>query len=99
MKKFALIGRDIQESFSPFIHNYCFKELSLDAQYNIIDISEPSDLSNVIELLKSKKLDGINVTTPYKKDFIPYLDETHTGLGPKTSGGRRIWLNRIIVNP
>ena len=75
MKKFALIGRDVQGSFSPFIHRYCFKKLSLDAEYDILDISDVSDIPNIIELLKSKKLDGVNITTPYKKDFILYLNE------------------------
>lgn len=74
MKRFALVGRDIQKSFSPKIHSYCFRSLSLEARYDIIDISSVSDILEVINQLKSGALDGINITAPYKKDFIPYLD-------------------------
>ena len=75
MKRFALIGKDIQGSLSPTIHSYCFNALSLDAVYNIIDIDSDSCIPDVISKLKSGSLDGINVTAPYKKDFIAYLDQ------------------------
>ena len=75
MKRFALIGKDIQGSLSPTIHSYCFNALSLDAVYNIIDIDSDSCIPDIISKLKSGSLDGINVTAPYKKDFIAYLDQ------------------------
>ena len=74
MKKFGLVGKGIQNSFSPEIHNYCFKVLSLDAVYDIIDIASESQIKEIIENLKSGNLNGVNVTTPYKQSFDSYLD-------------------------
>ena len=74
MKKFGLVGRGIQNSFSPEIHNYCFKVLSLDAVYNIIDISNESNIKDIVESLKNGNLEGINVTAPYRLSFDSYLD-------------------------
>ena len=74
MKKFALVGKDIQGSFSPSIHSFCFENLSLEACYHIIDIESSSYIPGVVDRLKSGDLDGINITAPYKKDFISHLD-------------------------
>ena len=74
MKQFALIGQSIQKSLSPAIHSYCFNSLSIDAKYKIIEISK-SQIPEVIELLKTRELSGINITTPYKQDFIEYIDQ------------------------
>ena len=75
MKKFALIGKDIQNSFSPAIHSYCFNTLCIDAKYDIIDIDSSSQIVDVIKLLKDGELDGINITSPYKQSFLQYIDE------------------------
>ena len=75
MKQFALIGQSVQKSLSPAIHSYCFNSLSIDAKYKIIDISSKSQIPEVIELLKNGKLIGINITSPYKQDFIEYIDQ------------------------
>ena len=32
-------------------------------------------LENLISQIKNKKINGINVTVPFKKTIIPYLDE------------------------
>ena len=73
MKKFALVGKDIQGSFSPIIHSFCFENLSLEACYHIIDIESSFYIPGVVDRLKSGDLDGINITAPYKKDFISCL--------------------------
>ena len=78
MKKFALIGKDIKGSFSPAIHSYCFKVMGFDADYRIIDVESSSGLPDIVAKLKEGELDAINVTAPYKKDFIPYLDQINS---------------------
>ena len=75
MKRFALIGKDVGHSFSPAIHTYCYRRLSVNANYGIIDISSKSKILDVIKLLKEGRLDGINITTPYKYDFIKHVDQ------------------------
>ena len=74
MKRFALIGRHIQKSLSPAIHQYCFEQLSLDAKYEIMDIKSADKIDVIISQLKSGDLDGVNITTPYKENTIPLLD-------------------------
>ena len=78
MKKFALVGKNIQGSFSPSIHSFCFENLSLEACYHIIDIESSSYIPGVVDRLKSGDLDGINITAPYKKDFISHLDHLNS---------------------
>ena len=64
--KCGLIGEHLGHSFSPLIHN----ELS-DYSYDLHELA-PSELEG---FLKSGMLDAFNVTIPYKKQVMPYLDE------------------------
>jgi len=65
MKKFFVIGNPIEHSLSPKLHNYWIKSNYLKAFYDKkkIDISE---LENLIKEVREKKIDGINVTVPFK---------------------------------
>ena len=74
MKKYFVIGNPINHSLSPKLHNHWFKENKIDAVYEKIKIDE-NDLKNVIAKCKEKKINGINVTVPFKKKVIPYLDD------------------------
>ena len=74
MKKYFVIGNPIDHSLSPKLHNYWFKESKIDAVYDKRQIEE-NDLKTIITELKEKKIDGINVTVPFKKSVIPYLDK------------------------
>ena len=64
--QFGLLGRKLGHSYSPMIHSligsspYCLYE------------QEPE---NVGDFLRNGDFDGLNVTMPYKKDVIPFLDE------------------------
>ncbi len=66
MSKFYLIGEHLSHSFSPEIHallgnpDYALKELAPD---------------EVADFIRHGDYDGLNVTIPYKKTVIPYLDE------------------------
>ena len=71
-KKFGIIGNPIKHSLSPVLHNYWFKKYSIDADYSILNIED--DLQGVIKKIRNKSLSGLNVTLPYKKKIVPYLD-------------------------
>lgn len=66
MKYYGLIGRHLSHSYSRMIHvemgceDYCHTEL------------EPEGIEN---FFKTHEIGGMNVTIPYKKDVLPYLDE------------------------
>ncbi len=74
MKKYFVIGKPISHSLSPKIHNYWFKKNNINAIYDKKETNE-RDLQSIISEVKEKKINGINVTVPFKKAVIPYLDK------------------------
>ena len=74
MKKYFVIGNPIEHSLSPKLHNYWFKENNIDAVYDKKQLNE-SDIEQIITEVKNGKIDGINVTVPFKKSVIPFLDD------------------------
>lgn len=64
--KCGLLGRKLRHSYSPQIHslmgNYC---------YDLFE-KEPEEVGDFV---LHGDFSGINVTIPYKKDVIPFLDE------------------------
>ena len=74
MKKFLVIGNPIEHSLSPILHNYWIKNNSINAIYEKRKLDE-SELDELILQIKQKKIEGVNVTVPFKKTIIPFLDE------------------------
>ena len=74
MKKFLVIGNPIEHSLSPTLHNYWIKNNGIDAIYEKQKLNE-SELEQIIEDIKKEKINGVNVTVPFKKIIIPFLDE------------------------
>ncbi len=74
MKKYLVIGNPIQHTLSPKIHNYWIKENNIDALYDKRQSNE-RDIEKIISEIKKEKINGINVTVPFKKSVIPFLDE------------------------
>ena len=62
----GLLGRRLGHSYSPQIHSY------LGNYSYVLFEKEPEELE---DFLKNGDFTGINVTIPYKKEVIPYLDE------------------------
>ena len=74
MKKYLVIGNPIEHSMSPKLHNYWLKENNINAIYDKRKL-EVSELKKIISQVKEEKINGINVTVPFKKAVIPFLDE------------------------
>ena len=75
MKKYLVIGNPIEHSLSPLIHNHWMKKYNLvDSVYEKRKV-EAKDLKNIIEEIKEDEIVGVNVTVPFKKLIIPFLDE------------------------
>jgi len=74
MKKYLVIGNPINHSLSPKLHNHWIKENNIDAVYDKKKIKE-SDIKSIISELREEKIEGINVTVPFKKSIIPFLDQ------------------------
>ncbi len=73
MKKYIVIGNPIEHSLSPVLHNYWINKNNLNAIYEKKKLEE-NELENMILKIKEKEIDGINVTVPFKKKIIPFLD-------------------------
>lgn len=63
--KAALIGENVSTSFSKILHSY------FNTDYDLVSLKN-EELKSFIE---ERKYDFFNVTMPYKKEVIPYLDE------------------------
>ena len=78
MKKYLVIGNPIGHSLSPKLHNYWLKKYNIDAIYEK-KLLEKKDLKNLILEIKEKKIQGINITVPFKKDIYKILmEDTHS---------------------
>jgi len=74
IKKYLVIGNPIEHSLSPKLHNYWFNKNNIDAVYDKKQINE-ADIKEIISEVRNGKIDGINVTVPFKKSVIPFIDE------------------------
>lgn len=63
---YGLIGRKLGHSYSPQIH-----AILGDYTYNIYEMEE----NEVGDFLQKREFDAINVTIPYKKTVMPFLDK------------------------
>ncbi|MEG0528141.1 MAG: shikimate dehydrogenase, partial [Longicatena sp.] len=64
--RYGLIGEKLGHSFSKEIH-----ERIADYKFDLI----PLDKEEFKDFMEKKDFTAINVTIPYKKDVMPYLDE------------------------
>ena len=64
--EYGLIGEKLGHSYSKIIH-----EKLADYCYELTPLSQ----EEFVSFMEARDFRGINVTIPYKKDVIPYLDE------------------------
>ena len=74
MKKYLVIGNPIEHSLSPKLHNHWLKENNINAIYDKIKL-EDKEIKNFIQDIKNQKIGGCNVTIPFKRSVIPFLDK------------------------
>ena len=73
-KKFFVIGNPIDHSLSPKLHNYWIKKYKIDAVYEK-KLLNNNEIENLISNIREEKIHGLNITVPFKKMVIPFLDE------------------------
>lgn len=73
MLNLCLIGKDIKNSRSPELYKMMAKRDNIELNYELrnLDIDEIKDFVREVQL---GKYNGFNVTAPYKKEIIQYLD-------------------------
>ena len=74
MKKYLVIGNPISHSLSPKLQNYWIKNHNIDAIYEKEKLNE-DELEKLFINIRDKKVNGVNVTVPFKKAVIPFLDK------------------------
>ncbi len=73
MKTFALLGEHLSHSYSPIIQKKLFELKGLDYDYKLLEI-KLDEIESTLALLKEGIYSGFNVTIPYKKEVMKYLD-------------------------
>ena len=70
-KHFTVTGNPVLHSKSPLIFNSIFRQLDVNAVYTRLAAYNPLE---ALSLFRKLKLTGMNVTAPFKKTIMPFLD-------------------------
>ena len=95
MKKYLVIGNPINHSLSPKLHNFWIKQNQIDATYDKAKLNL-NQLGDLILEVKGKRVNGINITVPFKNAVIPYLDHL-SAEAEKTKSVNTIYLKNEKV--
>lgn len=75
----GLIGRGIQLSRTPAMHELEARRLGLDCVYHLLDFDRfglpDAALGEVVQAVASAGFAGVNVTHPFKQAVLPFVDE------------------------
>lgn len=71
---YGIIGKPVNHSLSPTIHNTVFQLAGIDAVYLPFPV-EASQLGDAAAGLRALGVNGVNITIPHKEAIIPYLDQ------------------------
>jgi len=89
-KIIGIIGKNIENSLSPLIHNQIIFKHFLNFCYLPFQVAK-TDLGKAIQGIKALNIRGVNITFPYKEKAIKFLDEVE-------ESARRIGAVNTIVN-
>lgn len=71
--RLGLLGKDISYSQSPKLFHHLKTYTGMDLTYELFDVSQ-NDVKNYIQALKEHRLDGLQVTKPYKTFVVSFCD-------------------------
>ena len=106
MKNFFVIGDQTSKSLSPLIFNHWFKKYNIQAKYSFLEVTKKNFNSEIVKKLNDKNTQGLNVTIPFKKDIIKYLDNRNVHaqkigavncvtIGKKIKGTNTDWMGYL----
>ena len=73
MKKYLVVGNPVEHSLSPKLHNYWLSSNKIEGIYGKLQAHD-DDLKELCNSIKNGQINGLNITVPFKKKIIPYLD-------------------------
>lgn len=73
--KLGLIGFPVKHSLSPWIHNQFLERTNSTGNYSVIEVGPHDSFEEELKYMKNSEMTGFNITVPYKKQIIPYLDQ------------------------
>jgi shikimate dehydrogenase len=91
-KNFLVIGNPIKHSLSPFLHNYWFHKNKINCEYKKLETTK-SSIKKILNKVRKREIEGINVTIPFKNGVIKHLDVLN-GDALKTSSVNTVYLNK-----
>ena len=74
MKQFFVIGNKASKSLSPTIFNHWFKKYKINANYSFVEVKKENFNKNISKKIKEENICGFNVTIPFKKNILKYID-------------------------
>lgn len=91
-KKFLVIGNPIEHSLSPLLHNYWFDKNKINCEYKSLKTTQ-SLIKRILNKVRKREIEGINVTIPFKNSVIKHLDVLK-GDALKTSSVNTVYLDK-----
>lgn len=70
----GIIGKPVDHSMSPAIHNAAFQQKNLNYIYLAFNVDAPT-LGDAIRSMRALHIRGFSVTMPHKRNVISFLDE------------------------
>ncbi len=75
---FGLIGYPLEHSLSPRLHTAALRDAGLTGRYDLFPV-DPQDsceerLRGLVEDLRARRLDGLNVTIPHKQNVMEFVE-------------------------
>ena len=95
MKKYLVIGNPIEHSLSPLLHNFWIDKYNISAIYKKMKLKK-NNIKKILSDLRDDKINGINVTVPFKKEVIPFLD-TMSDIAKETNSVNTIYKKETKV--
>ena len=77
MISLGLLGYPLSHSLSPKLHGAAFKAMGKEGEYRLYSIPPENlkELGDLLGLVRSGEITGLNVTIPYKQTVLSYLDD------------------------
>ena len=70
----AVIAKPIRHSISPFIHNQAYQLTATNVVYLAWEVEE-EQVEQSLQQLRVLDMLGANISMPYKKKVLPFLDQ------------------------